>query len=35
MHLKDMDQAGLISAAIERDLSPLHSARLAEVRARD
>jgi hypothetical protein len=34
MHLKDMDQAGLITAAIERELFPLHRERLAEVRAR-
>jgi len=35
MHLKDMDEVGLISDAIERALSPLHRERLAEVRARD
>jgi hypothetical protein len=35
MHLKDMDQAGLITPAVERELSPLHRERLAEVRARD
>jgi hypothetical protein len=35
MHLKDLDQVGLVTTDIERQLSPLHRERLAEVRARD
>jgi hypothetical protein len=35
MHLKDMDEAGLITPDIEVSLSPGLSLRLAEVRARD
>ena len=33
-HLKDLDEAGLIAAEIEGNLSPLLGARLAQVRAR-
>jgi hypothetical protein len=34
-HLKDMDEAGLISSDIESGLSPVLAERLASVRARE
>ena len=34
-HLKDMDEAGLITSGIEANLSPLLQERLAKVRSRD
>jgi hypothetical protein len=33
-HLKDMDQAGLITPDVEAGLSPVLAGRLAQVRAR-
>ena len=35
MHLKDLEEAGLLTAEIEASLSPILRERLAEVRARD
>jgi hypothetical protein len=34
MHLKDLDEAGVITPEIEATLSPLHRQRLQQVRAR-
>jgi hypothetical protein len=34
MHLKDLDEAGVITAEIESALSPEHQQRLQQVRAR-
>jgi hypothetical protein len=33
-HLKDLDEAGLITPELEADLSPILGERLAQVRAR-